>query len=112
MRDVTLMPKRDVLKRSLCIRADHPGQSADLLARDGVLLVRHRRRALLSFGEILGSFPNFRALQMAYLERDLFEAAGESGERGHKLRMAIPLDHLGRHWRGFEAQPRADFLLH
>ena len=47
MRDVALVPERDVLERRLGVAAQQPREADDLLAADRVALVRHRRRALL-----------------------------------------------------------------
>ena len=41
VRDVSLVPQRDVLKSGLKISAQHPRESTDGFGRDGIALVRH-----------------------------------------------------------------------
>ena len=72
MRYVALMPKGNILKRRLDVPADDSSQPADLLAGDGVALVRHGRAALLTAREIFFGLADFGALQVADFERDLF----------------------------------------
>ena len=48
MRDVALVPERDVFEAGLQIAAQHAREPAELLALDRVALVRHRARALLA----------------------------------------------------------------
>ena len=43
MRDVALMPQRDVLEGCLRVRSDHAGQAADLFPVHRIALVRHGR---------------------------------------------------------------------
>ena len=47
MRDVALVPQRDVLQRRDDRRAHDAGEAGQVLAQHRVALVRHRRRALL-----------------------------------------------------------------
>ena len=75
VRDVALVPQRDILKGRLRIGAHHARQAADLLAGHRIALVRHRRTALLALGEILLGLAHFGALQMPHFERDLLAAA-------------------------------------
>src|SRR6185312_2722156 len=112
MRNIAFMPEGDVLERRLRIAPHHPRQPANLLARDRVLFVRHRRRALLADREILRGFSYLGALQVTDLERDLLETRRQSRERRHELRMPVALDNLRRDRRGLEAKARANLLLH
>src|SRR5262249_60328750 len=88
-------PERDVLHRGERVRPDEPREAAHLLGAHGVALVRHRRRALLSFAERLLDLAHLRALEAPDLERELLEAGGEEGERGQDLGVAVALEHLG-----------------
>ena len=47
VRDVALVPQRDVLDARLGVAAQHAREAGDALGRDRVALVRHRARALL-----------------------------------------------------------------
>ncbi len=105
------MPQRDVFESRLGIGPHHARQTADLLARDRIPLVRHGRGALLARREVLRRLAHFGALQMADFERDFFEARRQRGQRGDEMRMAVALDHLRRHRRGRQTQPRADLLF-
>ena len=73
VRDVALVPERDVLERGHRVAAQQPRQADDLLAADRVALVRHRRRALLALAERLLDLADLGLLQAADLERELLE---------------------------------------
>ena len=73
VRDVALVPERDVLERRVAVAADEPRQADDLLAADRVALVRHRRRALLTLRERLLDLADLGLLQAADLEREFLE---------------------------------------
>src|SRR5436309_14009885 len=111
MRNLALVPERNVLESGLRIRAHHARQPADLLAGDGIPLVRHRRRSFLFFAEILFRFADFGALKMANLGSDFFERAGYHGKSGQISRMAVALNDLRRNCGGFQSKARADFFL-
>jgi hypothetical protein len=63
VRDVALVPQRDVLERGHRVGPEEPRQAHDLLAADRVALVGHRRRALLPLGERLLDLADLRLLQ-------------------------------------------------
>src|SRR5262245_8273838 len=73
MRDVALVPQRDVLERRVGVAAQQPRQPADLLAADRVALVRHRRRALLSLRERLLDLADLGLLQAADFQGELLQ---------------------------------------
>ena len=108
VRDVALVPERDVLERRQRVAAEQPREADDLLAADRVALVRHRRRALLARRERLLDLADLGLLQPADLERELLERRGGDGERRQQLGVAVALDDLRRDRRGLEAEPRAD----
>ena len=108
VRDVPLVPQRDVLERRHGVGAHQPRQAGDLLAADRVALVRHRRRALLPLAERLFDFTDLGLLQAADLERELLERRGGDRQRGHQLGVAVALDDLRRHRRRLQAEPLAD----
>src|SRR6266542_308743 len=106
MRDVALVPERDVLERRHRVRANQPGESRDLLAADRVALMWHRGRAFLSLAERLLDFADLGLLQAANLERELLERRAGDRERRHQLGVAIALDDLRRHGRRLKAEAR------
>src|SRR5581483_8216102 len=87
MRDIALMPERNVLKSRLGVAAQHARESADLLRGNGILLVRHGRGALLLFAEVLLRLADLGALQMAHLDGDLVERAADEGQRSEERRV-------------------------
>ena len=111
MRDVALVPERDVLERGHGVGADQAREPGDLLAADRIALVRHRRRALLAAAKRLFDFADLRLLQAADLEREFLERGGQNRQRRHELGVTIALDHLRGHGRGRETQAAADRLL-
>ena len=60
VRDVALVPERDVLEPGDEVAAHDPREPAQPLGADGVALVRHRRGALLPLGERLGDLARRR----------------------------------------------------
>src|SRR6202008_2952359 len=91
VRDVALVPERDVLEPDERVRADDPCKAADPLGDDRVPLVRHRRRALLTAAERLLDLGALRPRKVTDLERELVERRGEDGERSQQLRMPVAL---------------------
>ena len=104
MRDVALMPQPHIFKRCLRVGAHHARQSADLLAGNGIALVRHCRRAFLFLAEIFFGFADFCPLQMSYLSGDLVQRWSDRRQRGHVVCMAVPLDNLRGDGCGFQPQ--------
>jgi len=95
----------------LRVRAHDARQPADLLARDRIAFVRHRRRALLLLAEILFGLANFGALQVANLGGDLVQRGRDHRQRDDVEGMAIALNHLRRDCCDVQAQSVTDFLL-
>src|ERR1700743_3008797 len=111
MRNVPLMPQRDVFIGSLRVGAHHAGEAADLLSRNRIAFMRHGGGALLLFRKELFGFAHFSTLQVANLDGDLVERCRDDGERGDVVRMAVALDDLRGHGRGLEAKLFADALF-
>ena len=111
VRDVALVPERDVLERRMRVGAQQPRQADDLLAADRVALVRHRRRALLALAERLLDLADLGLLQAADLERELLERRGGDRQRRQQLGVAIALDDLRGDRRRLQAEAPADVGL-
>ena len=93
----------------LRVRSHHAGQSADLLAGDGVALVRHGRRAFLFLAEILFHIANFSALQVTNLDGNLIRRGGDDRRCGGYIeRVPVTLDDLRRHCRARSVKALAD----
>ena len=84
-------------KPDLGVGAQHPGQPRDALADDRVLLVRHRRGALLAGRERLQRLPHLGALQVAELGGEAVERRARLGQRRQQAGVAVARDHLGGH---------------
>ena len=95
MADVALVPQGLVLHGSHGIAADQAGKAGHVLGGDGVLLVRHGRGALLALGEAFFHFQHLGALQMAQLHAQAFDAAGQDGQGGEEMGIAVTLHDLG-----------------
>src|SRR6185437_1301975 len=113
MRDVALVPEGYVFKCRLRVAAEDAREAADLLAGDGVLLVRHGRGALLLIAEVLLGLADLGALEVADFDGDLVEGAADDRERGDVGRVAVALDDLGGDGVGAQAEAGADafFML-
>ena len=108
MRDVALVPERDVLEPRLHVGPEDACEPAELLALHRVALVGHRARALLGAGaERLLDLADLRALQVADLQRERLDRRAERRARVQQLGVAVTGENLGgRHGR--EAQVLAD----
>ena len=104
VRDVALVPERDVLETDDRRRPHDARQPADPLGDDGVALVRHRRRPLLAAAERLLDLAHLRPCEMPDLERELLQRRRRHGERGEQLGMAVALEDLGRRRRRARAR--------
>ena len=104
VRDVPLVPERDILEPRLCVRAEHTGEAGDLLGLDRVALVRHRARPLLAGGERLAHLGDLGAGEVAQLGREALEPGAGERDRG-ELGMPVARDHLGRDRLGTGAEP-------
>src|SRR5712692_296409 len=111
MRDVALVPERDVLERRMRVAAQKPRHPDDLLAADWVALVRHRRGSLLPLGKRLLDLADLRSLQTANLERELLERRAGDRERHEQFRVAVALNHLRRDRRRLQPETPADVRL-
>src|SRR3954452_6565659 len=107
VRDVALVPQRDVLDARLRVPAQHAREAADALAHDRVALVRHRARALLlPRAERLLGLADLGALEVADLGREALEPGAGESDRLQQRRVAVARDDLGRHRLGRERQAR------
>ena len=111
VRDVALVPERDVLQRGRRVAADHAGQAADALALLGVALVRHRGGAGLAGQEGLLGLAQLGALHVADLHRELLQRGRDQRQGRDELRVPVALEDLIRYRRDRQAESRADALL-
>ena len=111
MRDIALVPQGVVLEGCARVGADEPRKADDLFAPNRVAFVRHRRGALLSFGERLLDLADFSLLEPPNLQCELFEGRGRDRERCEKLGVTVPLDHLRCDGGRLETERSADIGL-
>ncbi len=105
MRDVALVPERDVLQSDDGRRPHDARQTADALGDDRVSLVRHRRRSLLAAAEGLLDLPDLGSREMSDLGGEALQRRGCHGQRSQQLGVTVPLDDLRRRLR--RLQPEA-----
>src|SRR5690349_5874719 len=111
MRDVPLVPERDVLQTDDAVRADDSRHPADALGKNRITLVRHGARAFLAGLEFLLRLAHFGSLPVTNLQSELFERSRHDSQRAQILGVIVPLNNLRRHRRGFETKTSADFLF-
>ncbi len=111
MRDIALVPQRDVLVRRQRVGAHDARQAREVLAQDRVALVRHRGRALLPLAERLLRLAHLGALQMADLYRKLLERRGDAREHAEEMRVTIALNDLRRDRSRLQVHAPADVAL-
>jgi hypothetical protein len=81
MRDVALVPQRDVLEARYGGGTDDSRKSANPLGDDRVPLVGHRGGALLPARKRLLDFAHLRPRKVPDLERELVQRRGRDRER-------------------------------
>jgi len=94
VRDVALVPQRDVLQRRNDGAAYHAGETSEVLGQHRVALVRHRGAALLPLGEEFLGLAHFRALQVADLGGQVLQGRGHDGERCEERGVPVARDDL------------------
>ena len=111
VRDVALVPQRHVLERRHGVAAQQARQARQVLAQDRVLLVRHRRGALLPLAERLLRLADLGALPVADLDRELLDGGAEQRQRVEELGVAIALHDLRGDGLGAQAERGERLLL-
>ena len=111
MRDVALVPERDVLEGRDARSAHHAREAAQVLAEDRVALVRHRARALLTEREGLLGLADLGALPVTDVGGEALDAGGDEGHRAEELGMTVARDHLRAHGLGAEPERGERALL-
>ncbi len=104
VRDVALVPQRDVLQARLGVAAQHAGEAGDALGVDRVALVRHRARALLAGAERLLDLAHLGALEVADLRGEALDPGAGERDRLEQLGVAVARDDLRGDRLGGEAQ--------
>ena len=96
LRDVALVPERDVLQADERVRAQDARKPADALGHFRVPLVRHRGGALHPFAERLLDLAHLGARQVADLRRESLERRGCERQRREQFGVTVAGDHLCR----------------
>ena len=100
VRDVPLVPQRDVFEPRAQIPPQQPGQTAQSFGEDGVALVRHGRAALLPGAEGLLRLPHLAAGQVPDLGAHELDGRPDRRAGREVLGVTVPRDHLGGGDRG------------
>src|SRR5690349_10109259 len=111
MRDVALVPERDVFESNETNGANDARHAANALRDDRIALMRHRARTLLSFSKTFLRFAYFGALPVPNVQSKLLQRGGDRRERTEILGINVALDHLRRDRRRFQTKPRANFFF-
>ena len=111
VRDVALVPERDVLEADERGGAYDAREPADPLRDDRIPLVRHGRGALLAAPERLLHLADLGAREVADLGGEAVERRGAESEDGEELGVAIARDHLRRGRLRIEPEPLAGDAL-
>ena len=80
MRDVALVPERDVLETDDAVCANHSRDAADAFRNDRIALVRHRARTFLTFRETFLRLAHFGALPVTNIQRKLIQRRSDDRE--------------------------------
>src|SRR5215217_3647390 len=111
MRDIALMPKRDILQTNDTIRSNHSGYSTDAFRDNWIALMRHRAGTFLSFRKTFLRLANLSALPVANIERKLFQRRCDDRKCGQVLSVDISLDDLGGNRSRLQSKTSADTFL-
>src|SRR5690242_5438394 len=111
MRDVALVPERDVFESDETIGANDSRHAADALRDDRIAFVRHCARTLLSFSKTFLRFAYFGALPVPNVQSKLLQRRSDRRERTEILSVDVALDHLRRDRRRFQTEARANLFF-
>ncbi len=107
MRDVPLVPERNVLEPDRGGRAHDPRKPADTFGDLRIAFVRHCRRPLHPARERLLDLAHLSASEVADLRGETVEGARKQRERRKQLGVPVTRDHLGRERIGLETEALA-----
>src|SRR5690606_33803587 len=96
MRNVPLMPQRDVLHCWKRVGAHHACKAGQVLAQHWVALVRHRRGSLLPGREVLLRLKDLCALEVPDLDSETLDRGGYDTKRHEIMRMPVAWNDLRR----------------
>jgi hypothetical protein len=85
---------------------------SEVLGQHRIALVRHRRAALLAFGEELFGLAHLGALQMADFGGQVLDRSGDNGEAGKEGGVPVARDDLRGDRLDGKAELLGDMLLH
>ena len=95
MRDIALVPERDVLHRGNRHAAHKPREAGQILGQHRIALMRHAEEPSAR-GKIFFRLENLRALKMTDFDREPFDRRRHDGERRKKRRVAVARNDLRR----------------
>src|SRR5215211_144816 len=105
MRDVALVPQRDVLEPDDRGRPYDARKAGNAFGDLRVPLVRHRGRALHPARERLLDLSHLGPREVAYLGREAVEGRRAERQRAQNLRVTVARDHLRRDGVRLEPEP-------
>ena len=111
MADVAFVPQGHVIKRHLSVRLHNTRKTAHAFHRDGVALMGHGRRTLLTLLERLFRLDDIGLLQQAHLHGNRLQRRGNDSESAHHLGVAVARDNLRGQRIGRQAQMLANILF-
>src|SRR5699024_8846924 len=94
MGNIALVPQCHVLVERQHVPPHYARAARDVLAAYRIALVRHGARPFLPLTESLLHLVHIGTLQVAYLDRHLYERSGDYGERRHIVGMSVAVDDL------------------
>ena len=90
VRDVPLVPERDVLEPDERVRPHDPREPAQPLGHDRVPLVRHCGRALLPLAERLDDLGDLRPREVSDLDGEALQRGGDERQSPEQRGVAVP----------------------
>src|ERR1051325_674200 len=108
MRDVALVPQRDILETDDAVRADDARDAADAFRNDRIALVRHCARTLLTFREALLRLAHLGALPVTNVQSKLLQRRRDDRKRRQIFGVDVSLNDLSRYRRGLQSETRTD----
>ena len=111
VRDVALVPQRDVLERRLRVCSNNARKTTNLFRGHRIAFVGHRRRTLLAGGEGLFDFADFGALQVTHFKRDLLHRRCNNCKSREEFGVAVALNYLSRDGRRLQRELCANPLF-
>src|SRR5690606_9668198 len=102
--NIPFVPKNAILESDFLMRTNDSGKAGDVFAANGVFLMRHGRRSLLSFLEAFIDFSYVRMVKESYFDCEALEGSCSKCTNADNFGHSVPRNYLARDGLGHKVQ--------